>query len=296
MKFVPAYGNIQQIMKEEWIGYIKIEPPLAKEESDYLCSYLSTWHFNEPKEEFNGLYGVHSNRELEANVSIDNSSNKTTLIKKNKQPLVPSLIAPIVLGYVNNSKEVNALGIRASYKSSFAAPVWFSFLIEHFFKTDSIAKHLFYEAFINFYDHTLNGEIIYKNHQGSITNISISQNKVTTYDIGIPMTLYGKAPYVNKPSKTVHVHNKHLKDIFYYTSLGLDINRDKIFAHVKNTSLHTINQTPKQFKRLSKEQEVKWMGDEMFMRSFEGFLMNNHIKEDFVFNNKSLNNEKVIKF
>lgn len=176
--FIP-FGS-GKVKEENWIGHIEISPPLNFREATYLANYLTTWHFSYPEKELDGLYGVHSDKEIElSGITKDGSY----LVKKVKQDNVPSLISPLILGSNNWDKKnvINAIGMKTHIKGLRYTGSWVMFLIEHFFKKDAYAKHLFYDSFGKFQEHVCNGSMLYMDSTrgNSCVEINVVNNIVS---------------------------------------------------------------------------------------------------------------------
>lgn len=185
MPFIPFAAH--NIKHTDWIGSIEISPPLTLKEASYLSKYLNTWHFKYSNKTLEGLYGVHEDKKIEEGETTNNGSY---LIRKSKQDTVPSLIAPLVLGSNDWNKQnvVNCIGLKTHIKGLGHSASWILFLIEHFFKKDAYAKHLFKDTFGEFPNHVCNGSILYRDasRDGACTEIKVVNNYVT--QVGIKKT------------------------------------------------------------------------------------------------------------
>lgn len=182
MVFIP-FGQ-GKVTNDSWDGVIEITPALSFREASYLANYLMTWHFAYPEKDLDGLYGIHNDKDKEL-VSTERGASFT--VNKEKQEHVPSLICPLVLGSTSWDKKnvINAIGIKTQIKGLQYAGSWVLFLIEHFFKENAYAKHLFYDTFGNFQNHVCNGSMVYldESRGNACIEILVKDNKVKTRGI-----------------------------------------------------------------------------------------------------------------
>lgn len=174
-----------------WMGGINITPALTFDEARYLSQYLMTWHFAYPSRDLDGLYCIHQDREKEEQSKVPGQQYS---ILKEKQEAVPSLIAPLILGSNDWSKktQINTIGVKTHIKGVKHAASWILFMIEHFFKKDAYAKHLFVDTFGEFKDHVCNGKLIYldDSKNDACTAIVVENNNVSSF--GVLKTYYTK--------------------------------------------------------------------------------------------------------
>lgn len=194
-KFKPLHSQQEKIMDGDWVGFIQIDPPLNKAETDFLRKYLNTYHFNYSDDEFSGLYFCHNDKEISTLEVVDDRGRQEKFFKK-RQVHVPSLTSPLVLGYINDSENVNAIGLKTYSNGIYQAELWVDFIIQHFFAKDAIAKTTFTD--FNFFEHhVLNGELCYSvqfvsEEKPRFFNCSVVNNKVYKYVLALPVPILSK--------------------------------------------------------------------------------------------------------
>lgn len=168
-----------------WMGGINITPALTFEEANFLSRYLMTWHFADKKRDLEGLYVIHNDKQREIDEVLSNG--KIIKIPKEAQEYVPSFVSPLILGSNNWNKKsvVNTIGVKTHIVSLKHSASWILFLIEHFFKKDAYAKHLFSDSFGDFKDHVCNGVLLYQDSSKSnaCTVIKVEDNVVSSFGV-----------------------------------------------------------------------------------------------------------------
>ena len=200
------------IMASETIfGEINIFPPLSQDEKDYLSLFLKKTHVTiyENTELIETLYKVHSSTKISKTEKIqefleqeDGWQNHILGIKTND--LTPFGSIPL---------SVNEESIKVIKKSSFKNHIgeWLAFLIEHFFKENSIAKTIYPEEFSFLQPHQLKGSIYLKGTEYfKVEHIHVNNNLV--------YRSYGD--YSSHPLYSLHNPNTykklHIKDLLNY--------------------------------------------------------------------------------
>lgn len=266
----------ERFLIEDWVGYIKIDPPLNKEEAHFLSSYLSTYQFDDIEDELKGLYICHNDRVTQKLVSIG-IHNKLDYATRPKQARVPSLLCPLILGSVGNNNEINALGLRYNYMNLRTSFMWISFLIQHFFSKEPISKSLFQEEFHFVQPHQLNGEICFSIPYVSekaprFFNISVTNNQVLKYILALPVPY--KEPVNNPPeylnhnvfgakkfqkvSKEYHLNPYKEGGLPFKLSYAPDFVGEVVTNYKKNATIKETLQSGFRFKRFMEASEIVW--------------------------------------
>lgn len=314
--FTPLSSQKEKIMNSDWVGYIKIDPPLSQDETKFLRDYLNTLHFHYSDDEYSGLYFCHNDKEVSKLEIIDEKTGKQAMFYRSRQKHVPSLSSPLVLGFVGDSQSVNAIGLRAYSKGINKTDLWFSFLIQHFFAKDAIAKTLFPE-FSFLQHHILNGELCYSvpfvsENRPRFFNCSISNNKVYSYVLALPVPILSESFKIAKEKelekkinnvysskkRNIKVYNEYYLNPFkegtikipVYYAPGFDDR--KALKYKMEATIKSVLSKGQKFKRFTNPDETKFQIDEYLNSKYEEAFMKTEIVIKKEYNKKN----KVVKF
>lgn len=314
--FIPLSSQKEEIMNSDWVGYIKIEPPLSKDETDFLRYYLNTLHFHYSDDEYSGLYYCHNDKEISKLEVVNEKTGQQSTFCRSRQIHVPSLSSPLILGFIGDSKSVNAIGLRAYSKSIHKTHLWFSFLIKHFFAKDAIAKMLFPE-FSFLQPHTLSGELCYSLPFLSETrprffNCSISNNKVYSYVLALPVPILSESfKDIKEQSQQIRLNQAYSpkkKNIKQYQEYYLNpfkegtlkfpvyyapgFNDSAALKYKTESTIKSVLNKGQKFKRFTSPEETIINLDEYLSSKYEAAFM----KSEIVIRKEYNKNIKVVKF
>lgn len=199
---------------ETILGEISIDPPLSQKENEFLLLFFDKLHnvSNEVLDLNKHLYAIKTENvkadnlipEKETSSILDLESEWFDYLFGEKETiLTPSYYCPITIDNDN---------IRLKKKAPLKDKVaeWIVFSIEHFFKTNSIAKTLYPEEFYFLKEHNLNGIIYIKNSAISVIQEINIQNNI----VRICVSDYKNHSQYNKNDAKLPV-----KDLFKYKNL-----------------------------------------------------------------------------
>lgn len=295
--FKPMNPKDERFLTEDWVGYIQIDPPLNKEEANFLYSFLYTYHFDDIEDELKGLYICHNDRVTQKLVSTGRG-NKLDYVNRPKQARVPSLLSPLILGSIGNSKDINALGLRYNYMNVRTTFMWLSFLVQHFFAKEPISKGLFPEEFHFVHPHKINGEICFSipyvdEKVPRFFNVSVKNNQIFKYVLGLPVPYKAPIPidtvYEYSPHKVFGAKNNkqypkeyHLNPykeggLPFTLSYAPNFVGDVVLNYKKNATIKETLNNGFKFKRFTEAVELAWEIDSELTILVDDFYMRQDI-------------------
>ncbi len=182
--------------QETVLGDINVSPALSQKEAEYLNLFLNTHHYIDTSQNNFGLYSTNLKPPQE---HLDNTTQDgqfiqhfrkvvDALISNQAQEFVPSLSCPLLIIKNPITESYDTITINRTHVTRQASARWFVFMIEHFFKNNSLAKLIYPEKFSFFIPHKLNGEIWVKaGRTWDTQKIIISQNKVFLCFASVPI-------------------------------------------------------------------------------------------------------------